>query len=456
MNEQLEKSLAALESSRQDDLMQWLRIPSISADPAYQPDIARAAAWVREKLASLGLQTELIPTRGNPLVYAQTPKVAGATTVLVYGHYDVQPADPLDLWHSPPFEPTVRDGNIVARGATDDKGQLLTHVQSLAAWLATGQPLPIQIKYLIEGEEEVGSGGLEHWLPNQAEKLSCDVVVISDNSQFSDGQPAITYGLRGIVAFELHIEGPNTDLHSGTFGGAVCNPAIALSKIMASMHDHEGRVTVAGFYDAVRPLSEQEREQLAELAMDESQLCKQLGVDRLVGESGYSVLERRWTRPTLDINGLTSGYQGVGGKTIIPSKASAKFTMRLVPDQDPTAIIAAVEKHVAAVCPAGVRWRLERGHGAPGMLARLDSPYITAAARAIERSFGKQPVLIREGGSIPIVAKFQELLHADCLLLGWGLDDDRAHAPNEKFRLADYHRGTRASAFLWDELGKVC
>jgi succinyl-diaminopimelate desuccinylase len=374
----------------------------------------------------------------------------------VYGHYDVQPADPLHLWNSPPFEPAFVDGNIIARGATDDKGQLLTHVQGLSAWMATGRPLPVQVKFLIEGEEEVGSGGLEAWLPGQAEKLGCDVVVISDNSQFADGQPAITYGLRGIVAFELFVEGPSTDLHSGVFGGAVFNPAVALSRILGSFHSADGRIAIRGFYDAVSSLSQQEREQLAALAIDEQKLCRQLGVPALFGEPGFSVLERRWARPTLDINGLTSGYQGVGSKTIIPASASAKFTVRLVPDQHPDEIAALVEQHVAAVAPQAVRWRLERGHGAPGMLARLDSPYVTAAGRAIERAFGKQPVLIREGGSIPIVARFQEVLGADCLLLGWGLDDDRAHAPNEKFRLADYHRGTRASAFLWEELGKVC
>jgi succinyl-diaminopimelate desuccinylase len=452
----LEQALTDQAAQRDAHLIEWLRIPSVSADPTHRGDIQRAAQWAMQRLVQLGLKAELIETSGNPLVFAETPPVPGGKRVLVYGHYDVQPADPLHLWNSPPFEPAFVDGNIVARGATDDKGQLLTHIEGLAAWLATGRTLPVQVKFLIEGEEEVGSDGLEQWLPQHAEKVACDVVVISDNSQFADGQPAITYGLRGIVAFELFVEGPASDLHSGVFGGAVLNPALALSRILASFHGPDGRIAIPGFYDSVRALSPQEREQISQLAVDEGQLCRQLGVSELFGEPGYSVLERRWARPTLDVNGLTSGYQGTGSKTIIPAVASAKFTIRLVPEQQPEEIAKRVERHISAVAPPAVRWRLERGHGAPGMLARIDSPSIAAASRAIERAFGKRPVLIREGGSIPIVARFQEVLGADCLLLGWGLDDDRAHAPNEKFRLADFHRGTRASAFLWEELGNVC
>ena len=437
----------------QSDLIDWLRIPSISSDSSRTAEVRQAAEWLVEKLKTADLDPELIPTDGHPLVYAETPPVPGAPVVLVYGHYDVQPVEPLDKWVTPPFQPDIRDGNVYARGATDDKGQVLTHIQSVVAWKAAERPLPLQIKFLIEGEEEVGSENLQTYLENHADRLACDVVVISDNSQFADGQPAITYGLRGIIAFELHIDGPSQDLHSGSFGGAIANPANVLCRMMSNLVDAEGRIQIPGFYDDVRELSDHERSELSKLPFDEEQFATQVGVPTLVGEPGFTPIECRWARPTLDINGLTSGHQGEGGKTIIPSTASVKFTCRLVPDQDPDKIASAVEGMVAAICPAGVRYRLEVGHGGGGMLASIDSPYIAGARRAIESAFGVAPVLIREGGSIPIVAEFQERLNAECLLLGWGLDDDNAHSPNEKFRLADYHRGIRASTQLWQELG---
>lgn len=437
------------------DLCQWLRIPSVSSDPAAAQAMQQAAQWLEDKFRSAGLQTRRIPTPGFDLVYAETPPVPGAPVVLVYGHYDVQPAEPLDKWISGPFDPTVRDGNLYARGATDDKGQVLTHVQSVIEWLSSGQPLPLQVKFLIEGEEEVGSDGLEAVLPSLADLIACDCVVVSDSSQYGDGQPAITYGLRGILAMELRIDGPKQDLHSGSFGGAVKNPAIALCQLMASMMDADGRIAVEGFYDDVRELTESERELLDALEVDDQQFANQLGVDALFGEAGFSTNARRWARPTFDINGLTSGHQGEGGKTIIPATASAKFTFRLVPDQDPQRIAAAVQRHLRAHLPAGVRLTIELGHGAPGMIAAIDSPYVEAAKSAIAEAFGTPPVMIREGGSIPIVAKFQAALGADCLLLGWGLNDDAAHSPNEKFRVADYHRGIHASARLWHHLGQV-
>ncbi|MEZ6087144.1 MAG: dipeptidase [Pirellulaceae bacterium] len=452
MTQDLDTTLHDSESDFQNDLLQWLRIPSISSDSRRTEDVRQAARWLVAKFENLGLEVELIETEGHPLVYAQTPPVEGAPVVLVYGHYDVQPVEPLDQWHTGPFEPDIRNGNVYARGATDDKGQVLTHVESLAAWRRADKPLPLQIKYLIEGEEEVGSENLQSFLKTDARRLACDVVVISDNSQLGDGQPAITYGLRGIIAFELHVDGPKQDLHSGSFGGAVANPANVLCRMMAQLHDADGRVQVPGFYDDVRELTSNEREQLAGLPFDEGKLARQIGVDILPGEAGFTANERRWARPTLDINGLTSGHQGEGGKTIVPATASVKFSCRLVPDQQPDKIAGLVRDYLASICPAGVRHRLEIGHGGGGMLASIDSPFIAAASRAIERSFGTKPFLIREGGSIPIVAEFQQQLGAECLLLGWGLDDDNAHSPNEKFRLADFHRGTRARAYLWEEL----
>lgn len=450
--------LDALEKSSPrhlDELVQWLKIPSVSGDTARQQDVRQAAQWLADKLDRAGLDTEILQTRGNPLVFAQTPEVEGAPVVVVYGHYDVQPVEPLDEWVTGPFEPTVRDGNLYARGATDDKGQLLTHVQSVCDWLAGGQPLPLQIKFLIEGEEEIGSENLEQMLPELRQRLACDCVVISDSGQYADGQPAITYGLRGIATYELRVDGPSQDLHSGSFGGSVMNPAIALCRMLASIVDGEGRIQIEGFYDKVRELGDDERRQWRQLPQDDAQYAEALGVESLFGEPGFSTDERRWARPSFDVNGLTSGHQGEGVKTIIPATASAKFSFRLVPDQDPQQLTTMVEQHLKTRATVGIRWSLRPSHGAPGMLADTSSRFVQAASRAIEAAFDVPPVMIREGGSIPIVTRFQEVLECDCLLLGWGLSDDNAHSPNEKFRVADYHRGIRASAILWEEIGKL-
>jgi acetylornithine deacetylase/succinyl-diaminopimelate desuccinylase-like protein len=449
-----------LESNRshfEDDLCDLLRIPSVSADPAFHPHCADAAQWVAAKFRGMGLRTELIPTCGQPLVFAQSAVVAGVPTVLVYGHYDVQPPDPLDQWISPPFEPTKRNGNLYARGATDDKGQMLTHVASAEAWLKSRGKLPVNLKYIIEGEEESGSSGINEYIATAAakEKLACDIIVISDTSQFGPGQPAITYGLRGGVWFELKVTGPKQDLHSGTFGGGVTNPLIALSKMLAALIDSKGRIQVPGFYDDVVPLSERERKQFASLPFSEPAFMEQLGVTGLTGEEGYTTLERRWARPTYDIHGLGGGYQGPGPKSIVPAAGFAKISFRLVPKQRPEKIAAALEKFLRPLCPPGATLEILGHHGAPGVLVPLESPYVSAAQRAIELGFGKQPVFIREGGSIPIVSTFAERLGADTLLLGWGLDDDNTHSPNEKFCLADFHRGIKASAFLWEELGRL-
>ncbi len=438
-----------------EELVQWLQIPSISSDTSRAADVRRAAEWLVDKFTAAGLTVEMIETDGHPMVLAETQPISGAPVIVVYGHYDVQPVEPIEQWVNGPFEPTVREGNLYARGATDDKGQLLTHVQSVCDWLATGNTLPLQIKFLIEGEEEVGSANLERMLPSLAERLACDCVVISDSSQYADGQPAITYGLRGIATFELKVDGPSQDLHSGSFGGAVMNPAVAICRLLSSMVDDNGRIAVDGFYDAVRELNQQERAAWCQLPQDDSSFAKSVGVDELFGEAGFTTDERRWARPTFDINGLSSGHQGEGVKTIIPATASAKFSCRLVPDQEPKTVGKLIEKHLDAHAPPGVRWNLTPGHGATGMLADTSSRFMQAAKTAIDRAFGVEPVLIREGGSIPIVTRFQEVLNCDCLLLGWGLSDDNAHSPNEKFRVADYHRGIQASAILWEEIGKL-
>ncbi|HVX12614.1 MAG TPA: dipeptidase [Pirellulales bacterium] len=439
----------------ENDLCELLRIPSVSADSRHRADVRRAADWLVEQFRALEMPVELCETPGNPIVYAEWLGAPGAPTVLVYGHYDVQPPDPLDEWISPPFEPTRRDGNLYARGATDDKGQMLTHVKSVQAWMHSEKRLPINVKFLIEGEEEVGSEHLERFIADNHQRLACDVVVISDTSQFAPDQPAITYGLRGIAYFELRLTGPKQDLHSGTFGGGVMNPAIGLAQMLAALINGKGQIQIPGFYDDVEPLTALERQQFAELDFSDDEFCRELGIAAVAGEAGYSTLERRSARPTFDINGLWSGYQGEGSKTVLPARAGAKFSFRLVPRQDPKKVHAALETMLERLLPPGLTMELIAFHGAPGVVVPLDSPYIRAAAQAIEVGFGKAPVYIREGGSIPVVSTFRQQLGVDTLLLGWGLNDDNTHSPNEKFRILDFHRGIKASAHLWEELGRL-
>lgn len=437
------------------ELSELLRIPSVSADSKHRDDVSKAADWVANQFRRMKLHVEVLPTPGNPIVYAESPAVPGAPVVLVYGHYDVQPPDPLNEWQSPPFEPTVRDGNIYARGATDDKGQMLTHLKSTEAWIETEGKLPLQLKFLIEGEEEVGSANLEPFIAKNKDKLKCDVVVISDTSQFGPGQPAITYGLRGIAYYELRLTGPKQDLHSGTFGGGVSNPANALVAMLSALINDRGQIQVPGFYDDVEPLTARERAEFAKLPFDEAEFMSKLGVSGLRGEEGFTTLERRWARPTFDINGLWSGYQGEGAKTVLPARAGAKFSFRLVPNQDPKKLSAALEKKLRELCPPGITLELIDFHGAPGVVVPLESPFVTAATKAIQDGFGRKPVFMREGGSIPVVATFHDLLGVDTLLLGWGLDDDNTHSPNEKFSLADFQRGIKSSAHLWRHLGEL-
>lgn len=435
-----------------DELKQFLRIPSVSADSAFRGETRRAAEFVRSQLAGLGLTVELVETAGHPIIYGEWLGAGNAPTALVYGHYDVQPPDPLGEWITPPFEPTVRDGRIYARGATDDKGQVFTHIKSIEAWMKTAGRLPVNVKLVIEGEEEVGSNNLDTFLEQHKQRLQADIAVISDTSQFAPGIPAVTYGLRGIAAFEVTVRGPRQDLHSGVFGGAVANPVNSLARLIGSLHDAHGRVCIPGFYDDIPPLTPAERKRVAALPFDESKFVADLGVAAPWGEAGYTTLERRWARPTCDVNGIKGGYQGEGPKTIIPASATAKITCRLVPNQDPQKISAALEAFFKASCPPGVTLDFKTWHGCPPFILDTEGPMMAAAQRAIETAFGVAPVLIREGGSIPVVATFRDVLGLDTLLLGWGQNTDNLHGPNEHFSLADFHRGTLASAHLWQEM----
>jgi acetylornithine deacetylase/succinyl-diaminopimelate desuccinylase-like protein len=447
-----------LESRARDfeaQLKDLIRIPSVSAQPDHDPDTRRAAQFIHDDLAAMGLKAEIIETKRHPIVYAERLGAAGKPTVLIYGHYDVQPPEPLEPWISPPFEPTVRDGNLYARGATDDKGQMFTHLKAVEAWLKTSGDLPVNVKFLIEGEEEIGGSNLEEYVAENPEKLACDYAVISDTSQFAPGKPAITYGLKGLAYFEIHVQGANRDLHSGTYGGAVANPLNALATILDSLKGPDGRIQVEGFYDAVRPLEDWERTAFADLPFSEAEFKDDLGVSETFGEEGYTTLERKGARPTCDVHGIWGGYSGPGPKTVLPCKAGAKFSFRLVPDQDPAEIERLARKHVEAHAPPGVTVEFIGHQGSPAVLVDVDSPGFRAATKAIEVGFGVPPLFIREGGSIPVVGLLKKHLNVDTLLLGWGQNDDNLHGPNEKFSLDDFHRGIKASAHLLDELSRA-
>ena len=446
LKERREKSLG--------ELNDWLRIPSVSAKSEHKADTARAAEWLAERMREAGLTTvEVIPTAGHPVVLGEwrgAPE--GAPTLLIYGHYDVQPAEPLDEWHSPPFEPTVRNGKLFARGSVDDKGQVYLHLKAVEAHLANGGTLPANVVFLIEGEEEVGSTNLAAFLSENAGRLRCDAVMISDTTMFAPGLPSITIGLRGMAYMEVRVQGPATDLHSGAYGGAVVNPANALAKIIARLHDEQGRVTVPGFYDRVRALTDAERQAIAKLPFEEERLREEVGAPKLGGEAGFGPLERLWARPTLDVNGLLSGYTGEGAKTVLPGRAMAKISMRLVPDQDYKDVERRFIDHVKSLAPEGVTVEVEALHGGQPWYAEPAGPVFDAARRALARAFGKEPVTIREGGSIPIVQAFQETLGAPVVLIGFGLPGENAHAPNEWMSVDNFHQGAEAIAALYDEL----
>ena len=439
-----------------DELKQYLDIPSISALPQHAPDIRRAAEWTGDAITAAGLQNvQLIDTPGNPVVYGEWLGAPGKPTVLYYGHYDVQPVDPVDLWTTPPFEATVRDGELYARGAADDKGQVFMHIKAIEAYLKKHGRLPVNMKFLIEGEEEVGSVHLDAFIREHKGDLAADVVVISDSPMFDRGIPSICYGLRGLVYFQVDLRGTRSDLHSGSFGGAVANPAFVLAQMLAQMKDRGGRVRIPGFYEDVRELSEAERSEWKRLPFNETRYRKELGAPRLSGEKGYSTLERVWARPTFEVNGLLSGFTGEGAKTVIPAVSMAKVSMRLVPDQHPDRIAELFEKYVKDICPQTVELTLTRMHGGKPWMAEFDNKYVRAAGRAIEQGFGRAPVFNREGGSIPVVSTFQEELGVPSVLFGIGLPDENAHAPNEKLDLGNFHNGIIASAYLYNEIASL-
>jgi acetylornithine deacetylase/succinyl-diaminopimelate desuccinylase-like protein len=436
-----------------EELKQYLAIPSVSALPAHGADVRRAAEWTGDALRGAGLQNvRLIETPGNPVVYGDWLNAPGRPTILFYGHYDVQPVDPVELWTSPPFEATVRDGEIYARGAADDKGQVFMHIKAVEAHLKQTGGLPVNIRFFIEGEEEVGSVHLDDFVRAHKADLAADVVVISDSPMFDRGIPSICYGLRGLAYFQIDLRGSRTDLHSGSFGGAVANPAFVLAQVLAQMKDRGGRVKIPGFYDDVRALSEAERAEWKKLPFNETRYRKDLGAPKLFGETGYSTLERVWARPTFEVNGLLSGFTGEGAKTVLPATAMAKVSMRLVPDQDPQKIGDLFEKHLRSVTPKTVELTVTRMHGGKPWMAEFDNKYVRAAGRAIEQGFGKAPVFNREGGSIPVVSTFQEELGVPSVLFGVGLPDENAHAPDEKLDLGNFHNGIIASAYLYQEI----
>ncbi len=438
-----------------DELKQYLAIPSISALPQHAADVRRAADWSVAELTRIGMQNaRLIETPGNPVVYAEWLGAPGAPTILFYGHYDVQPVDPLDLWTSPPFEATIRDGEIYARGSADDKGQVFMHFKAIEAHLKQSGKLPVNIKVILEGEEEVGSENLDDFVRAHKEELAADVVVISDSPMFDRGVPSICYGLRGLTYFQIDLRGTASDLHSGSFGGAVANPAFVLTQLLAQMKDKSGRIKIPGFYDDVLPLNPEERAEYEKLPFNEKRYKKELGAPKLFGETGYTTMERVWGRPTFEVNGLLSGFTGDGAKTVIPAVAMAKVSMRLVPNQDPKKIGDLFEAYVQKITPKTVELKITRMHGGKPWVTDFHSHYVQAAARAIEQAFGQRPVFTREGGSIPVVSTFQEVLGLPTVLFGIGLPDENAHAPNEKLDLSNFHNGVIASAMLYDEIGK--
>jgi acetylornithine deacetylase/succinyl-diaminopimelate desuccinylase-like protein len=438
-----------------EDLKAALRIPSVSAKPEHRDDMQACARHLADHLKSLGMtRVEVVPTAGHPVVYAEWLGAPGKPTALVYGHYDVQPPEPLDLWTSPPFEPTLRDGNLYARGAVDDKGQVFMHLKAIEAHMKVHGRLPLNLKVVIEGEEEVGSEHLGPFLRGRRRELDADVIVVSDTAMLADDQPALCYGLRGILYAQIEVTGPSGDLHSGHFGGAVQNPGNALAGIVAGLKDGQGRITVPGFYDKVRPLGPAEREMMRKLPFDEAVFLKHSGAPAPFGEQGFTTLERITVRPTLDVNGMWSGYTGEGSKTVLPSFAAAKISMRLVPDQDPSELFPRFEAHVRALAPPGVAVKVIDQHNAMPFLTEPDHPMLEAARRALARAWTKPAVMMREGGSIPVMATFRETHDLPCILMGFGLDDDQVHAPNEKFSLSSFHGGTKSVAYLYEELAR--
>jgi len=449
----LAQSIEAQRDQHLHELFDFLRIPSISAKSEHKPDIERAARWVADNLRQAGFKTiEIVPTGLHPLVYAESLEAPGKPTILFYGHYDVQPPEPLDLWTSPAFEPTVRDGNLYGRGTADDKGQVHIHLKALEALHKLNGKFPINVKVLIEGEEEVGSVSLWDYVQRNKAKLKADALVVSDTSMLGKGVPSITYGLRGLNYYQIELTGPERDLHSGVYGGAVPNPLTILAELFAKLHDKNFRVTVPGFYDNVAKLSAAERKALNKLPWNRKAFQKAVGAPAYCGEKGFTAVEQLWTRPTLELNGMWGGYQGEGAKTVIPSKAYAKFSTRLVPHQDPQKIARLVEKHVRKLLPKTVHCKFELLSTGKPWAAPFHAPIFQKAQAALEKGFGKKAVFIREGGSIPFVTQMHDTFKVPCVLLGFGLPDENAHAPDEHILLENYFGGIKAVAHFYADL----
>ena len=436
------------------DFYTFLRFPSISTDDAYKINLAECAQWLVEKLNGIGLEAQLISTPGHPIVWAKNKHQPGRKTVMLYGHYDVQPPDPLDLWDSPPFEPVLKNGYVYARGATDNKGQILAHILGIQEMLAEHGDLPVNLHLIVEGEEEIGSGSLPGFLKENRGSLGCDVAVVSDTGMIARGVPTLSYGLRGVTACEVKVTGSKMDLHSGVFGGAVANSITALARLLATLHDENGHVAVEGFYDDVKPLEDWEREAWRKLPVNADQeILGETGVPALFGEKGFSTLERLWARPTAEINGIGGGYQGKGTKTVIASHAMAKLTFRVVPNQDGDKVLKQVRKHLEKNLPPGVTMEIVDGHSGPWYLTDPHSSFGQAAQRALKKAFQKEVALIREGGSIPIVSQFRDILGVETLLLGLALSDCRAHSPNENFPLENLEAGIKMNKAILREVG---
>lgn len=452
----MEQVLQYIESNKErylSELKDFLAIPSVSSQSTHNADIQRCAQWVADHMKRIGMNNvQVMPTPGHPVVYSEWLGAPGAPTVLFYGHYDVQPVDPLNLWDTPPFEMSIRGEKIFARGSADDKGQVFIHFKGIEALMKQTGKLPVNIKMLIEGEEEVGSANLDNFVKGHKELLKSDLVLISDSSMFAKGVPSICYALRGLSYLEIEVNGPNRDLHSGSFGGSVHNPIQALSELIASLHDKNGKVTIPGFYNDVRPLSKAERDAFRKLPFSEKKYAKELGVKALYGEKGFTSLERVWARPTLECNGIWGGYTGEGAKTVLPAKAFAKISCRLVPDQESGKIAKLVEKHLKKIAPKTIDIAVRNLHGGEAAITPINSPGVKAAVAALEKGFGKKPLYQREGGSIPIVVQFKKLLGLDTVLLGFGLPDENAHSPNEFLNIDNFYGGIRTSVHFFNDL----
>lgn len=452
----MEKIIKYIRSQRQqyvEELFQLLRVPSVSTDPDHAGDVTTCSQFLAEHLKAIGMhKVEIMPTEGHPVVYAEWLEAPETPTILIYGHYDVQPPDPLDQWESPPFEPQIRNKKIYARGASDNKGQFFAHLKAIEAYFKQDNRLPVNLKLLLEGEEEIGSKHLDAFVRQHAEQLKADAIIISDTNMFAPETPTICYGTRGLIGLQIDIQGASHDLHSGSYGGIVANPVQVLADILSSLKDRDGRVAIPGFYEDVLDIQEKEKQQFHALSFDEEEIKKDTGVPELWGEKGFSTLERRWTRPTLDVNGISGGFSGEGVKTIIPAKAMAKVTMRLVPNQDPERILQAFKAYVESLAPPTVTLKITEGMGVPAYLTPLEHPVLSFVSKALQEAFGRDPVFVRSGGSIGILNTFSEVLQVPIVFVGLSQPNDNAHAPNEHMNEDAFYTGIEVAARLYNEL----